>query len=197
MKTKMFFIAISTVILVTLSIKTFADTNKLLANIAVVDINLVFNSSTLKKNAKIELQKQKEAFLVDIRKEEITIKELESQFETKKNTLNLIEYRKFLSEIEIKKENLGVLIRNKNKELKILEEGLKRPILKKILDIIEKVRKEKGYAIILNKNDALAYDIKVDLTYEVINRLKNNELEKNSKLLEIKKDNNVIDRIKN
>lgn len=141
-------------------------------HIAVVDMKLIFNSYTQKKKAQIKLDTLKKNFIKSIYVKKKKIKELERQFESKEATLNQAQIRRRLDKIELQKEKLNDFIKKRSVKLKKLEEKLKRPMLRKILKIIEKIRQERKLDIILDKGDVLSYSLKVDLTHEIIKRLK-------------------------
>lgn len=139
--------------------------------IGVVDIKLVFENYSVIKKAKLELNKKKENYLSEIKRIEDDINALENELKNKKKQLTPKDYRIALAKIELKKIKLNELIDKRNLELKKIEERIRKPVLKKILFIVEQIRKEKGYTVILNKNDVLAYHDKIDLTKEVLERL--------------------------
>ncbi len=141
------------------------------SKIAVVDIQLVFNTyiQTIKPLA--ELKKIRQQYQDEITVEENKINELEKRFEAKKLTLSDQDFKRILAIIELKKEKLNTLVNKRNLQLKKMEIKLRRPILKKIRLTIEKIRKEKGYLIILNKADVVAYSPKIDITKEIIRAL--------------------------
>lgn len=181
---KIKFIAVIIVLVITSNAQyLMAKNNKVYIKhnykIGVVDIAFVLKSYAKKLKIKSQLQKEKEKLIKEIKIETKRIKKLEYLFESKKGTLSQIDFRRNLAEIEIRKEKLSEIVKKRNDELIKLESILKAPILRNILEMIEKVRQEKGFDVILNKNDVLSYSIRIDLTYEIIDRLKNIKPNKN------------------
>ncbi len=143
---------------------------------AVVDIHLVFNHFSKEQKAVIDLQKKRKDLKKEILLQSQKIKTLERNFETQKDRLSNREFRQKLSHIALQKEKLYKYTEKRNIELKQLEESLKTLILRTILTTIERLRKEKGLELILNRNDVLAYSLQIDYTQEILKRLKGRKL---------------------
>lgn len=140
------------------------------SSVAVVDINLVFKTLILKNKDAKELKKLKTDLMYEIKKRENEIKSLNYQYNYKKNYLNDEDKKKLLLEIELKQSRLAQWLDEQNLALKKKENEIKGPLVKKIFEVLNKLRKEKNIKVIINKKEVLLMDEQVDLTQELIDR---------------------------
>ncbi len=136
--------------------------------IAVVNLRYVFNNHPYKKWAYNKIKKQKNIYLNEIKTKTKELKKIEKHFESLKNNLKEVDKKRKIRNIKTKREKLNVITKKRAKELKLLEDKLRKPILKSIFKAIEKVRKKNKYTIVLNKSDVLAYSKQIDITKQVI-----------------------------
>ena len=142
-------------------------------SIAVVDVQLILHELISIQNIEKKIIKEKKKILKTIQDKRKNIKNQKKNLVVKKNILSKKKFTQSFINIEIENLKLDSLINKKNVLLNNMEISIKQKILKSILNTIHLVRKEKNYSVVLDKKNVLSFNSKIDITYDVLNRLKN------------------------
>ena len=158
------------------NINLFAQEGKInfyAVSIAVVDVQLILHELISMQNIEKKIIKEKKIFLKVIQDKRKNIKSQKKNLKVKKNILSKKKFMQSFINIEIENLKLDSLINKKNILLNSMEIAIKQKILKSIFNIIHSIRKEKKYSVVLDKKNVLSFNSKIDITYDVLNRLKN------------------------
>lgn len=138
--------------------------------IGVVDMQKALQSVEAGKAAKDKLEKEVETKKKDIQTEQTALQKLEAELE--KQTLVLSDEAKAKKQRDLQERfmKFNQMAYRTQEELKKREMDLTKPILEKLRKLISDMAKNKGYTIILEKNEnTILFSLdKDDLTGEII-----------------------------
>lgn len=138
--------------------------------IGYVDMQKAIQETTEGKKAKKELEKEFNAKKEELAKKEANIKKMQEDFEKKKNVLADEAKQQKAAELQQEMMKYRDVMGQSQLNLQKKEQELTRPILEKLQDVLEKVAKEGGYTVILEKSEQSVLWAKkeIDLTDEVV-----------------------------
>jgi outer membrane protein len=149
-----------------LSASALADEVK----IGVVDMQKALQTVESGKKAKTQLEKEINAKKKELQTEEAAIKKMHDEY--KKQTLALSDEARARKQGEIQERvmQLQKMMADSQQELQAKETELTRPIVEKLRGIIADIAKQKGFTVVLEKNEntVLFSQEKDDFTNEVI-----------------------------
>lgn len=149
-----------------------ADAKSMTAEVRVgmVDMQLALQSVNEGKNARSILEKEFNKKKEGLQKEEAEIKKLHEEFQ--KQSLVMNDETRVKKQAELQKRIIQFQEKTAISQTQIQqkERNLTEPLIKKIKTIISKLAAEKGYTVVLEKNEnAVLYSLKKDdLTDRVI-----------------------------
>ncbi|MCX7881922.1 MAG: OmpH family outer membrane protein [Brevinematales bacterium] len=145
-----------------------------LVKVAVVDFDRILQSYPGYEDIKQEMTKKRQEYDAQIQERKKVIATLEEEYKRLYTSLSAEERTRREIEIDSKKQELAEFTIEANKSLEALRNDLTRSVYNKILVVIQKIGNEKRYTLILTKETAglLFYDKSVDITSEVITRIK-------------------------
>ncbi len=135
-----------------------------------IDLQKAIQETSTGKKAKKELEKELTTKREELAKKEANVKKMQEDFEKKKNILTDEVKQAKAAELQQEVMKFRDLFGQSQLNMQKKEQELTRPILEKLQDIIEKVAKEGGYTMILEKSEQSVLWAKkeIDLTDEVV-----------------------------
>lgn len=138
--------------------------------IATVDLQKAIQSVEAGKKAKAQLEKDYTAKKKDLEAEEASLRKMIDEF--KKQSLVMSEEARAKKQAELQERGLKYeeLKQRSTVDLQQKEQELTRPLINKLRVVISEIAKQKGYTLILEKNEnTVLYSLdKDDLTTDVI-----------------------------
>lgn len=138
--------------------------------IGMVDMQKALMSVEAGKKARASLEKEFNAKKQEIQKEEGAIKKLGEEFKKQSLVMSDEARGKKQGEIQERIMKLQEFTAKSQQEIQMKEQELTKPILEKLRGIIGEMAKQKGYTLVLEKNEnmVLFSQEKDDLTQDVI-----------------------------
>lgn len=138
--------------------------------IGYIDMQKAISETTAGQKAKKELEKEFNAKKEELSKREANIKKMQEDFEKKKNVLSDEAKQAKGAELQTEMMKYRDLLGQSQLNIQKKEQELTRPILEKLQDSIDKVAKEGGYTVILEKSEQSVIWAKkdIDLTDAVV-----------------------------
>ncbi len=140
------------------------------AKVATVDMQRALQSVESGKKAKSQLEKEFNAKKKDLQDEEAKIKKMGEEF--RKQSLVMSDEARAKKEGELRERvmKLQEITARSQGEIQQKEHELTLPIISRLREIISEVAKQKGYSVVLERNENMVlYSLdKDDLTEEVI-----------------------------
>ncbi len=135
-----------------------------------IDLQKAIQETSTGKKAKKELEKELTTKREELAKKEANVKKMQEDFEKKKNILTEEVKQAKAAELQQEVMKFRDLFGQSQLNMQKKEQELTRPILEKLQDIIEKIAKEGGYTMILEKSEQSVLWAKkeIDLTDEVV-----------------------------
>lgn len=155
--------------------------------IGVVDMAAILQRSNAIAQIREAIDKQNKLFEQDISKEEAAIKEAEEELNADKDLITEQEFNSRRAEFEERVVALQRQIQLQRSSFdQAYADALKR-LEEQMLLIISEMGTERGFALVIQKKNAVIYDTSLDITEEALARL--NEKTKNLKITLERKDN--------
>lgn len=139
--------------------------------IGVLDMKKVLATSTSGQKAQKLIEERMEALQVSFRKEESDLLNLQSEIEKRSSAWSDTVKQEKAIEFQKKRRDLMEKQDEAKLELQRLQEQHVNPILQRLEDVVDKVAKDKGYALILPRNVVLHATAEVDISDAVIAEL--------------------------
>jgi outer membrane protein len=140
-----------------------------------VDVHLAVDKSTVGKKAKEEMKKEGEKRQKDLSKKEADLGKMKEDIEKKRSVLSEEAFQKRAQEWQLEFQKFNESVAKARAELQKKESELLEPIVKKIKTAVDKIAKEKGFAMVIrsNQNDQIVlYSAsEFDLTEDVVKAL--------------------------
>ena len=138
--------------------------------IGVVDMQKALQTVEAGKNAKATLEKEFNAKKKQLQTEEASIKKLGEEYKKQSLVMNDEAKAKKQNELQERYMKFQELTARSQTEIQQKEQELTRPIITRLRTIISDIAKQKGYAVVLEKNEntVLFSQDKDDLTGEVV-----------------------------
>lgn len=139
--------------------------------IGVLDMKKVLATSTSGQKAQKLIEERMEALQVSFRKEESDLLDLQGEIEKKSSAWSDTVKQEKAIEFQKKRRDLMEKQEEAKLELQKLQEQHVNPILQRLEGVVDKVAKDKGYALILPLNVVLHAAAEVDISDAVIAEL--------------------------
>ena len=138
--------------------------------IGYVDLQKAIQETNAGKKAKKDLEKEFNSKKDELQKKEADLKKMNEDFEKKKNVLSDDVRNKKQQELQQEMFKYRELVGQSQLNLQKREQELTKPILEKLQEVLDKVAKDAGYTMVLEKNEQSVLWAKkdVDLTDEVV-----------------------------
>ncbi|MBM9537346.1 OmpH family outer membrane protein [Desulfobulbus alkaliphilus] len=139
--------------------------------IGVLDMQKVLATSSAGQKAQELIEQRMESLQTDFRKQEGDLLNLQSEIERRSSAWSDTVRQEKAMEFQQKRRDLLEKQEEAKMELQKLQEKHVNPILQKLEGVVEKVAKEKGYALILPRNIVLHASPEVDISDLVVTEL--------------------------
>lgn len=138
--------------------------------IGYIDLQKAIQETSAGKKAKKELEKEFNSKKEELTKREANIKKMQEDFEKKKSVLADEAKQAKASELQGEMMKYRDLLGQSQLNIQKKEQELTKPILDKLQEVIDKVAKEGGYTMILEKSEQSVIWAKkdIDLTDEIV-----------------------------
>jgi outer membrane protein len=140
------------------------------ARIAYVDVQKVLVRSVAGVAAREQLEREKATMQKDVDKNRVEIEKLREELEKKGLVLSADAKREKEEVLQRKIRDLRRMSEDLQKELQTKEQALTQRILQELTTLIERIGKEKGFLLILERRSAgvIYGDAEADVTEEII-----------------------------
>lgn len=139
--------------------------------IGVIDMKKVLSTSTSGQKAQEIIEQKMKTLQGSFKTEENDLIALQKEIEKKSSAWSDTVKREKATAFQKKRSELGAKQEEANVEMKKLREQHVNPILKKLEEIVEKVAKSEGYALVLPRNVVLYATDTVDISDKVTSEL--------------------------
>lgn len=139
--------------------------------IGVIDMKKVLSTSTSGQKAQEIIEQKMKTLQSSFKTEENDLIALQKEIEKKSSAWSDAVKREKATAFQKKRSELGAKQEEANTEMKKLREQHVNPILKKLEEIVEKVAKSEGYALVLPRNVVLYATETVDISDKVTSEL--------------------------
>lgn len=140
-----------------------------------VDVHQAVEKSTIGKKAKEEMKKEGDKRQKELDKKKADLDKMNEDIEKKKSVLSEEALQKRAQELQVEVQKFREIVGKAQLDLQKKENELLEPIVKKVKIVIEKIGKEKGFAMVLRSNSneqiVLYSAAEYDLTEEVVKAL--------------------------
>jgi len=151
-------------LLVLFALPVFAQT----ASIAVIDPQRVVQNSEMGKKALAEIKTLKDKKQQEIDQRQASIQAMRDKLDKQKDILSADARDKLQSDIQKSITDLRRLSEDSEAEIQRQLQGAIKNIEDKVLPIIQKLGEERGYSVIIQKDQLVYFSAKNDITDEVI-----------------------------
>jgi outer membrane protein len=152
-------------LLVLFALPVFAQT---VVSIAVIDPQRVVQNSEMGKKALAEIKTLKDKKQQDIDQRQASIQAMRDKLDKQKDILSADAKDKLQSDIQKSITDLRRLSEDSEAEIQRELQGAIKNIEDKVLPIIQKLGEERGYSVIIQKDQLVYFSAKNDITDEVI-----------------------------
>lgn len=160
-----------TLILVLVPLFAFSLKEGKIIKIGYVNIQKALKSYSHGKRAVDFLKNLKESYAKKKNEMESELKKLEKELEMKSKNLTEKEVRAYLTQIESKRQELEIFVKNANLDIEKKEREMLKPLYQKILSTIKTEAQRLGYNFIIDSKYVLVADPELDLTLTIIKAL--------------------------
>ena len=149
----------------------FARAEDAAAKIGTVDMQKALQSVDAGKKAKAQLEKEFNVKKKELQSEEASIKKMGEEFKKQSLVMNDEARAKKQGELQERIMKFQETTGRSQQEIQVKERELTEPIIVKLRGLIGEIAKQKGYGVVLEKNEntVLFSQEKDDLTTEVVN----------------------------
>ena len=155
--------------------------------IGVVDMAAILQRSSAIAQIREAIDNQNTLFEEEISKEEVAIKEAERQLNEDRDVITEQEFNERLAEFEKRVVDLQRQIQLQRSGFDRAYADAQNRLEEQMLLIISELARERGFALVVQKKNAVIYDSTLDITEEALARL--NDRTKNLKITLERKDN--------
>lgn len=145
--------------------------DKKLVKIGYIDIQKTLRTYAEGKKAVDFLKTLKESYEKKKTEMEEEIKKTEKELETKARDLTEAQVRDYLAQIESKRQELEIFVRNANADKDKKEREMLSPLYEKILAVIKEEAARLGFNFVVDSKYVLVADPELDLTDAIIKAL--------------------------
>ncbi len=159
------FFAFSLVVIL-FSTQVYAQTN-----IAVVDVDAIMSQSLAAKSVKKQVEKKRDSFLSDVKKEEDKLRKEMKSLETQRAKMPKDEFIEKAKEFEKRRLDARNEIQKKKAKLDKSYSVAMNTILKAIFDVCEIIAKEEKIDLIITKQNIIVGSKSLNITDKVMKRM--------------------------
>jgi len=158
-------------VLLAISVFAFAPAAQAEISLAVVDVNKILSESKAAKSIQKQVEDQRKKFLSEIEGEEKKLREEQKQIEKQSGDLSKEELTKKAREFEEKRLEARKLLHGRKAALdKAYGEGMK-VLSNTIYDVVQKISEEKGYDLVITRQNVVVGSSSLDITGDVMSKL--------------------------
>lgn len=140
-------------------------------SLAVVDVNQILSDSKAAKSIQNQVEAQRKKFLKEIEGEENKLREEQKKIEKQSADLSKEDLAKKAQEFETKRLEARKLLHGRKAALdNAYGEGMK-VLSNTIYDVVEKISEEKGYDLVITRQNVVVGASSLDITAEVMDKL--------------------------
>ncbi len=139
-----------------------------IAKIGVVDFQKVITESDAGKALEAELKQKGEKMQDDLKQKGKEIDDLSQQLAREAMVMSSDKREEMQRELEIKKYDFQALQKKYENQLRQLQIERLKKIQDEILKVAENIGKREGYLLIVDRNSAVYYPEKIDITDQII-----------------------------
>lgn len=136
--------------------------------IGVVDVQRIFQSSEGGKKVEAEIRDQFNKLQEDLQQKGEEIEELRKRFEREALVMDKLVREEKQRELRIKTNDFQAMKQKYNEDLKAIEARLGNRLQKELVRLVEKIGKEQGYTVIIEKRGVLYNISAIDITDQLI-----------------------------
>jgi outer membrane protein len=152
-------------ILVLLTVPAFAQTG---ANIAVIDVQKVVSNSEVGKKALAEVKTLKDKKQAEIDQRQNSLQAMQDKLEKEKDILSPDAQEKRRNEIQKAFTDLKRFREDSEQEIQGRLAAALKGMEDQVLPIIQKIGNDRGYSLIVSRDQVIYFNAKADITDEVI-----------------------------
>ena len=141
-----------------------------IAKIGIVDFQRILTESEAGKDIQAQLQKRGREMETDIRALGNEIEELREQLNRESMVMSRNKREEKQRELDIKKYDFQSKQKQYQSQLRELESSLLEKLQTEIFALTEKIGKEEGYLLIIEKSAAIYYPNSIDITDKLIEK---------------------------
>jgi outer membrane protein len=145
-------------------------------SIAVVDVQKILTESKPAKKIQSDMQAQREKFLNELSKQETQLRQTEKSLSDQSATLPKEDFAKKRREFE---ETFLQTRQNAQKRKKDLDDALGKAMIQlrdELVKVVESISKEKGYNLVLSKQDVVLNNADIDITEQALAKINSSSL---------------------
>lgn len=147
---------------------TIANNDKRLIKMGYIDVQKTLRGYSEGKKAVDFLKSLKDNYEKRKVEMEEEIKKIEKELEVKARDLTEAQVRDYLTQIESKRQELEIFVRNANTEKDKKEREMLTPIYEKILTVVKEEAEKQGFNFIIDSKYVLVADPELDITDSII-----------------------------
>jgi outer membrane protein len=140
-------------------------------NIAVVDIENVLKNSDAMKDAQKKIGAKQASFQKEIDKLQESLEKESKKIAAKKGALSEEGFNKEQEKFSKKVDSLKELVTSRQDSLKKSSLDIITKVNSKIKEVVEEIKEEKNFDIIINSQSAIYYQDDLDVSEDVLKRL--------------------------
>ncbi len=139
--------------------------------IAVVDVKKLLTEANAAKSLHKKLKKQREAFVDELSKKEQSLRASEQELVEKRGSLSQEEFTKKKKEFEEELLKTRGEAQKKKKELDKANAKAMGELQSELMKAVQKVADEKGYNLVLSRQDIVVADKSIDISDDALKQL--------------------------
>ncbi len=138
------------------------------AGVAILDVNRIISEAKAAKAVNEQMEKYQKDFQAEIKKQEDALRTLNNQLVKEEKTLDAPAFEKKKADFDKKVASLQRTVMTRNSELQQAAQTSMEQVRGAVVDISEKIRVARGFAIVLPSSFPVAFDKGLDITDEVV-----------------------------
>lgn len=140
-------------------------------SIAIVDFQKILNTASAPKSVNDQIQKIREDYRKEVQKDETDLRNSNQELAQKQTLLSAEAFNAERRKFEQKVRDVQKNVQQKNQNLQIAQNQAKQKIMQELRTIILNISKEKGYSLVLRREQTVIVADGLDITDLVISEL--------------------------
>ena len=140
-------------------------------NIAVVDVQFLMQNSDAAKNIRAQIEKMRAGYQQEIKSKQENIDKLNQSIAQERPTLSEDVYQQRVRELRQKAANYRIDMQERQDKLDGAFRGASQKIAAKIVEVVNEVKKERDFTLVLSRSAIIDTPGVPDVTQEVLRRL--------------------------